>query len=85
MKQNSIQYEKLDLVTKGENIYPVICENMKEIRMQKRITQQKMAIEMCIDQSTLSKYESGLRTPDLNYIFQFCESFNISIEYLLEL
>jgi len=74
---------QLCLVTGGTNIYPVICGNMKNIRHQRKITQQRMAMDMRIDQSTLSKYESCCRNPDLNYILQFCKLYGVTVEDLL--
>lgn len=73
----------LSLIVGGDNVYPIVCENMKNIRHQRRITQQKMAMDMMIDQSTLSKYESCRRNPDLNYIMQFCSTYGMTIDDLI--
>ncbi|MCT3053642.1 helix-turn-helix domain-containing protein [Leuconostoc mesenteroides] len=72
----------LSLIVGGDNVYPVVCKNMKNIRHQRKITQQKMAMDMMIDQSTLSKYESCRRNPDLNYIIHFCSTYGLTVEDL---
>lgn len=79
----NIQLENLRLIKGGKDVYPVLCENMKRIRKSKRITQRKMSIDMRIDQSTLSKYESCARNPDLNYILEFCKLCNVSVDNLI--
>jgi len=75
----------LSLIPDGSNVYPVLCENMKIIRHERGITQQRMAIDMMIDQSTLSKYESCCRNPDLNYILQFCRFYGLTLDELLRI
>lgn len=79
----NIQFENLRLIKGGKNIYPILCENMRRIIKNKKITQRRMSIDMRIDQSTLSKYESCTRNPDLNYILEFCKKCNVSLDSLI--
>lgn len=48
-----------------------------------KITQTELAKQMNISVSTLSKYESGNRTPPLPRIRLFCETYKISADYVL--
>ena len=41
------------------------AKNLKYLRIKKKIEQQKMAEDLGVAQSTLSCWESGIRTPDL--------------------
>ena len=71
----NIQFENLRLIKGGKNIYHILCEHMSRKR--------RMSIDMRIDQSTLSKYESCTRNPDLNYILEFCKKCNVSLDSLI--
>ena len=78
------QLENSRYIKDEKNVYPILCENMRRIRKNKKITQRRMSIDMRIDQSTLSKYESCTRNPDLNYILEFCKLCNISLDNLIK-
>ena len=56
---------------------------LKKIRKQKKYTQLKVAMDLCISREALSYYENGLRSPDLQMLRRLSEYFNVSIDYLV--
>lgn len=56
---------------------------LKELREAKRISQQKLALDLVLSQASISKYEIGLAEPDVNTIIKLANYFGVSIDYLL--
>ena len=56
---------------------------LKELRERKKISQQKLAIDLSISQSSISKYEIGLAEPDINTIIMLSDYFKVNTDYLL--
>lgn len=56
---------------------------LKKIRIQKGISQIKLAMDLNVNQNSISRYESGLREPDYNTLIKLADYFNVSIDYLL--
>lgn len=57
---------------------------LKELRKRKGMTQQRLAIELDMNQNTISRYESGEREADYQTLIRIADYFNVSIDYLLE-
>lgn len=57
---------------------------LKELREKRRISQQKLAIDLCMNQNSISRYENGTREADYKTLIQFADYFDVSIDYLLE-
>ena len=57
---------------------------LKELRKLRKMTQQRRAIELNMNQNTISRYESGEREADYQTLIRFADFFNVSIDYLLE-
>lgn len=57
---------------------------LKEIRKSKKISQLKLAMDLNMNQNTISRYETGEREPGINELIKIADYFNISIDYLLE-
>jgi transcriptional regulator with XRE-family HTH domain len=58
------------------------AKNLKYIRKKKNIDQQVMAEDLGVAQSTLSCWESGIRTPDLDMIVKITKYLNISEDFI---
>ncbi len=58
---------------------------LKELREQKRLSQEGLAIKLNVSQSTISAYEVGDRTPDLTTLITITKFFNVSLDYLVGL
>ena len=56
---------------------------LKKVREQKKYTQLKVAMDLCISREALSYYENGQRSPDLQMLRKLSEYFNVSIDYLV--
>ncbi len=62
----------------------VISMRLKELRKSRGITQLKLAIDLGMNQNSISRYESGEREADYRTLIAFAEYFNVSVDYLLE-
>ena len=62
---------------------PVLMR-LKELRLKKGISQLKLAMDLSMNQNTISRYESGTREADYATLIKLADYFNVSIDYLLE-
>lgn len=56
---------------------------LKELRKKKKITQLKLALDLNMNQNSVSRYENGEREADYASLIAFADYFNVSIDYLL--
>ncbi len=56
---------------------------LKNIRKQKKLNQQKVAMDLNISREALSYYENGKREPSLSLLVAMSKYFNVSINYLI--
>lgn len=57
---------------------------LKELRKKKHISQVKLAMDLSMNQNTISRYETGEREADYETLIKIADYFNVSIDYLLE-
>ncbi len=57
---------------------------LKELRKKKKISQLKLAMDLNLNQNSISRYENGEREADYATLIAFADYFNVSIDYLLE-
>ncbi|MBR2134332.1 MAG: helix-turn-helix transcriptional regulator [Eubacterium sp.] len=57
---------------------------LKELRQQKGISQLKLAMDLSMNQNTISRYETGEREADYKTLIKIADYFNVSVDYLLE-
>lgn len=57
---------------------------LKELRLARNITQQRLAIDLNMNQNSISRYENGDREADYRTLILLADYFNVSIDYLLE-
>ncbi len=57
---------------------------LKELRKNKKYTQIKVAIDLNMNQNTVSRYENGEREADYKTLIKFADYYNVSIDYILE-
>ena len=60
-------------------------ERLKELRIEKGLTQTQLAKELRVNQRTISNWEVGERQPDLDPLEVIAKYFNVSYDYLLGL
>ena len=57
---------------------------LKELRKKKRITQLKLAMDLGLNQNTISRYETGEHEADYATLIKIADYFGVSVDYLLE-
>lgn len=58
-------------------------KRLKELRKQHNITQLKLAIDLNMNQNTVSRYENGEREAGYRELILIADYFDVSIDYLL--
>ena len=56
---------------------------LKNIRKQRHLNQQRVAMDLNISREALSYYENGKREPSLTLLVEMSKYFNVSINYLI--
>lgn len=56
---------------------------IKELREEKKISQVKLAMDLGLNQNSVSRYENGERQADYETLIKFADYFNVSVDYLL--
>ena len=56
---------------------------LKELRKQKNISQLKLAMDLYMNQNSISRYENEEREADYSTLIRFADYFDVSIDYLL--
>ena len=60
-------------------------KRLTELRKEKHLTQQRLAIDLGIDQSSISSYETSKYLPTVEVLAKYAEYFGVSADYLLGL
>ena len=58
-------------------------ENLKKLRQQHKLSQQKLADILHISQQSVYKYENDITFPDIETLIRMADFFNTSIDYLV--
>ena len=56
---------------------------IKELREDKKESQQKLAMLLNVSQTMISRYELGLAYPDVKMLITLAEHFGVSVDYLI--
>ncbi len=56
---------------------------LKELRKSKHLSQLKLAMDLDMNQNSISRYETGEREADYATLIAFANYFDVSIDYLL--
>lgn len=57
---------------------------LKYLREKRGISQLKLALDLNMNQNSISRYETGAREADYKSLIKFADYFDVSIDYLLE-
>ena len=57
---------------------------LKELRLAHHMTQLHLAMELSMNQNTISRYENGEREPGLAELIRIADYFHVSMDYPLE-
>ena len=56
---------------------------LREIRIKRNLNQQKVAMDLNISRESLSYYENGKRSPDVEMLVRLSRYYNVSVDYLI--
>ena len=56
---------------------------LKKLRKMRKISQVKLAIDLNMNQNTISRYENMERQADYETLIKFADYFGVSLDYLL--
>ena len=56
---------------------------LKELRKMRKISQLKLALDLNMNQNTVSRYENMEREADYETLIKIADYFNVSLDYLL--
>lgn len=59
-------------------------EKIQKLRKQQGLSQEALAEKVTVTRQTISKWELGQSTPDLDFIAQISDIFNVSSDYLIK-
>ncbi|NNU83841.1 XRE family transcriptional regulator [Geobacillus sp. BMUD] len=58
-------------------------ETLKQLRKQRRWTQEELAEQLNVSRSQISKWENGSLLPDVQSLEKLCQLFDVSADFLL--
>lgn len=56
---------------------------LKELRINRNLSQLRLALDLNMNQNSISRYENGEREADYNTLIKFADYFDVSVDYLL--
>ena len=56
---------------------------LKALRKQRHLSQVRLAMDLCLTQNSISRFENGVRKPDYDTLIQIADYFNVSLDYLV--
>ena len=57
---------------------------LKELRLRRNYSQIKVAMDLNMNQNSVSRYENGEREADYKTLIKFADYYDVSIDYILE-
>lgn len=61
----------------------MFSQRLKQLREEKGITQQELAQTLNIGRASISNYELGTRTPDIEILSKLADYFGVTTDYLI--
>ena len=58
-------------------------ERFKQLRLRKRLTQEKLADKFFLNKSSISRYEQDKQMPEIDLLEKFSDFFGVSVDHLL--
>ena len=63
----------------------IISNKIKQLRMERNLSQQEVSNAICVSQRTVSSWENGENEPKASYIVKLAKFYDVSADYLLGL
>ena len=67
----------------NKDIKQIIAKNLANLRKNKKITQTELAEQFGYSDKAISKWENGDTLPDIQTLYQLCEFYNITLDFLV--
>lgn len=77
-----IYVNKLTIINLGSRFEKYM--RLKELRNKRNISQLKLALDLNLNQNSISRYETGEREAGYELLIRFADYFDVSVDYLLE-
>ena len=65
-----------------ESLKKTVGENLANLRKEKKLTQLELAEKFNYSDKAVSKWETGETLPELDVIYQLCEFYGVTLDYL---
>ena len=60
-----------------------LCDRLKELRMEKELTQNDVAKFLCVDRVTYTRYENGKRQIMPEDLSKLADFYGVSVDYIM--
>lgn len=67
----------------NKDIKEIIAKNLANLRKNKKITQTELAEKFGYSDKAISKWENGDTLPDIQTLYQLCEFYNVTLDFLV--
>lgn len=66
-----------------KDIKQIVAKNLANLRKNKKITQTELAEQFGYSDKAISKWENGDTLPDIQTLYQLCEFYNVTLDFLV--
>lgn len=67
----------------NKDIKKIVAKNLANLRKNKKITQTELAEQFGYSDKAISKWENGDTLPDIQTLYQLCEFYNVTLDFLV--
>ncbi len=60
-----------------------LANRLKELRLDKGMTQSQLGKLLCVSQDTVSLWEKGKSLPSVDIVIELCKLYDVSSDYIL--
>ena len=61
----------------------MLGQNLKDIRIKNKYNQEDIAEQLGVTKQTISNWEKGKRTPDINYLIKLANIYQVTLDSLI--
>ena len=70
-------------MSENKDIKKIVAKNLANLRKNKKITQTELAEQFGYSDKAISKWENGDTLPDIQTLYQLCEFYNVTLDFLV--
>lgn len=67
----------------NKDIKQIVAKNLANLRKNRKITQTELAEQFGYSDKAISKWENGDTLPDIQTLYQLCEFYNVTLDFLV--